>query len=394
MPDFHSHFRLGLLAALAAGLYTMAGLLVPLWAVAIDLSPQAVGLVAGAGSLVPMLLAVPAGALAGRLGAQRLLGLAAVLAIGAALAGPFARDVTTLVAIQLLGGLGRAIVWMAAQTYLVQLGNGAAGARRAVLFSFASMFGTLLSPLVVGLVVQEAGYAAAFLTVGAAYAVLVLVNARLPAPAVNAHTDGAASPRVAVRVAAELAQSRGMPLVLLGTFLRFASGSLRLAFFPLYLDGLGLPPLAIGLLVGFGNLVSVGGVLAAGPLLARLGPLRLLYLALLLALGALAATPIATSLLLLGFLSAFWGIGMGLSLPALLHQIGQGARAGEQGLAVGLRQTVNEAAALASPLSLGLASVWVGVDGGFYLVGGGLAALALGGLIEASRRGDLRDESL
>lgn len=84
--------------------------------------------------------------------------------------------------------------------------------------------------------------------------------------------------------------------------------------------------------MSFGNLVSVGEVLAVRPLLTRLGSLRLLYLALLLALGAPAATPVATSLLPLGCLSPLWSIGMGLSLLALLLQIGQGARPGNRAL--------------------------------------------------------------
>src|SRR5712692_2583964 len=362
--------QLGLVALLAAGLYTMAALLVSLWAVSLDVSPSGVGVVAASGSVAPLLLAVPVGAAAGQLGTRRLLAVAAVLAVVAALATPLARDRDSLVAVQLLGGLGRAMAWMMAQVHLVQLGGGPAGARRAVTFSFAAMLGTLLGPLLVGVVVHVAGYEATFLTVAGAYGLLAAVAAGLPAAPVGRYPRRGVSPRLAFHAALSLALGSGIGLVLLGTFLRFASGSLRLSFFPLYLHELGLSPLPIGLLVGFGNLVLLGAVFAAGPLLARCGPLRLLYLALLLALGALAATPMATSLLLLASCSALWGVGMGLSLPALLQEIAEDAVPRDRGVVMGLRQMVNEAAALVSPLALGLASARIGLDGGFYLVGG------------------------
>jgi MFS family permease len=242
------------------------------------------------------------------------------------------------------------------------------------------MLGTLLSPFVVGFVVEGGGHAAAFGTAAAAYALLALVGARLPAPDPQARPEPPPSPQVgAPRLA-----SRGMALVLLGTFLRFACGSLRLAFFPLYLAGLGYSPLAIGLLVGLGNLVSVGGAPLARPLLARLGSPRLLYVALCVGLTALALTPLGTGALPLVGLAALWGLGMGLSLPALLQQIADGTRREDRGLAIGLRQTVNEAAALSTPVALGLISTRIGIEGGFYAVGGGLALLALGGLVCAT----------
>ena len=383
-PDW----RLALASGMAAGLYTMVGLLVPLWAGTLGASPREVGLLVGAGAVLPMLLAVPAGASVGRLGAPRLLVVAALLAMVGTLAIPFERDPTRLVLLQLVGGLGRAIAWMAVQTYLVQLGGGPDGTRRAVVFSCASMLGTLLSPFVVGVVVEAGGHAAAFGTAAAAYALLALVGVRLPAPDPQAGLDPRPSPPVEPRPSplgsAPRLASRGMALVLLGTFLRFACGSLRLAFFPLYLAGLGYSPLAIGLLVGLGNLVSVGGAPLARPLLARVGSPRLLYVALCVGLTALALTPLGTGALVLVGLAALWGLGMGLSLPALLQQIADGTRREDRGLAVGLRQTVNEAAALTTPVALGLVSTRIGIDGGFYAVGGALALLALGGLVCAA----------
>jgi MFS family permease len=343
------HWQLALVAGMAAGLYTLVGLLVPLWAVTLGAAPAQVGLLVGAGAVLPMLLAVPAGASVARLGAPRLLVLAALLALVGTLAIPFERDLTRLVLLQLVGGLGRAIAWMAAQTYLVQLGGGPDGARRAVVFSCASMVGTLLSPFVVGLVVGGWGYEAAFGVAAVAYALLALGGARLPTPAAKAQAPlaphSSATAEAAIPLAlhptatespfapgppppgrARLLASRSAMLVLLGTFLRFACGTLRLTFFPLFLAGLGYAPLAIGLLVGLGNLVSVGGAPLARPLLGRLGSLRLLYVALCVGLTALALTPLGTAALPIVGLAALWGLGMGLSLPALLQQIADGTR--------------------------------------------------------------------
>jgi len=70
-------------------------------------------------------------------------------------------------------------------------------------------------------------------------------------------------------------------------------------------------------------------------------------------------------------LAALRGWGLGLGLPALLQQMADGTRPEDRGLAIGLRQTVNEAAALTTPVALGLASTRIGIEGGWLKGHGG-----------------------
>jgi predicted MFS family arabinose efflux permease len=234
------------------------------------------------------------------------------------------------------------------------------------------MAGPLVTALAAGWLADQAGYGVAMATAAAGYVGLIAVALMLPKPhAAPADGDSAAA------VAVTLMRSPRMIAVLAATFLRFANGPLRLTFLPLYLVGLGFSPSLIGFYVALGNLVGTLGALFAGPLLGRFGSDALMHGSIILALTTLALTPLASGTFGISLSAVLWGIGMGLSLPALLQETAKAAGATRRGAAMGLRQMVSEASALICPVLLGVASAGLGVSGGFYVVGGLLSALAV-----------------
>ncbi len=366
------HVELWPLGFLSIGLYAMVGLLVPLYAGTLGIAPLEIGILAGAGSLLPMLFAFPCGHACDAVGPRRVIALAAAAAAASTVALWLARDFYALLALQLVGGFARATCWMGAQAHIATVDDGAAGRQRTLAFSFAAMAGPLVSALAAGWIADKAGYGVAMATAAAGYVGLVGVALLLPGtPAAPRGGDSAAS------IAVTLLRSRRMVGVLAATFLRFANGPLRLTFFPLYLVGLGLSPSMIGFYVALGNLVGTLGAPLAGPLLARIGSNGLMHASIILALGTLALTPLASGAVGISVSAVLWGIGMGMSLPALLQETAKAAGAGRSGAAMGLRQMVSEASALICPVLLGIASARLGVEGGFYVVGGLLSALAV-----------------
>src|SRR4051812_9438229 len=143
-----------LLGALGSGGFVLLQFLVPLWTGALGAPPGALGFVAGAGSLLATMLTVPAGALVDR-GRTRpvLAGAALLAALGAALS-PLVPDYWWLVPLQLGGGLGRTVAWVATQAYLIQTTPSPQLPRRTTLFSLASNGGSFLAPVLGGLIVE------------------------------------------------------------------------------------------------------------------------------------------------------------------------------------------------------------------------------------------------
>jgi MFS family permease len=366
------HVELWPLGFLSIGLYAMVGLLVPLYARTLGIAPLEIGVLAGAGSLLPMLFAFPCGHACDAVGPRRVIALAAAVAAASTMALYLARDFYGLLCLQLLGGFARATCWMGAQAHIATASDGAEGQRQTIAFSFAAMAGPLVTALLAGWIADHAGYGVAMATAAAGYVGLLAVALALPRTEMTPPAE-----RRAMSVAVALLRSRRMFAVLAATFLRFANGPLRLTFLPLYLAGLGQSPSLIGFYVALGNLVGTLGAPLAGPLLARIGSNAVMHASIILALGTLALTPVASGTVGISLSAMLWGIGMGVSLPALLRETAKAAGAGRSGAAMGLRQMVTEASALVCPVLLGIASARLGVSGGFYVVGGLLTALAV-----------------
>jgi predicted MFS family arabinose efflux permease len=366
------HVELWPLGFLSIGLYAMVTLLVPLYARTLGMPSLQLGILAGAGSLLPMFFAFPCGRACDAVGPRRIIALASTAAAASTLAFWLAQDFYAFLGLQLVGGFARATCWMGAQAHVAAIGDGPDGRRRTIAFSFAAMAGPLVTALAAGAVADVAGYGVAMATAAGGYVILVGVALFLPGAPIEKPTGQSAA-----AMAVALLRSRRMIVVLAATFLRFANGPLRLTFFPLYLVGLGLSPAMIGFYVALGNLFGTIGAPLAGPLLSRVGSNILLHASIVLSLGTLALTPLATGAVGISVSSVLWGIGMGLSLPALLQETATAAGPGRRGAAMGLRQMVSEAAALTGPVLLGIASASLGVEGGFYLVGGLLCALAV-----------------
>jgi MFS family permease len=372
---------------LAAGAFTLFQFLVPLWVQALGASPATLGLIVGTGSLLPTVLTVPAGALIDRRGARSILAVAALLAGAAGALYPLASDYWWVLPVQLAAGLGRTIAWVGAQAYLIQVTPSAALPRRTAVFGFAAAGGNFVTPIVGGILIDAAGYGAAFGFGAAAYALLTAITLMLPTPTL---ATGAAPPGnlwTAYRRAGALLLRAGMALLLLGTVLRLAVNSIRNAFWPLYLLEQAIMPATIGLLFGAGNLCGVLATATTGRLQPWLGAGPLLFLALGGSAAAILLTPTQHGVWPLALLGLLWGIGIAITLPPLMTLVAQSTRPAERGLGTALRNTGNEWSIMLSPVIFGFIAERAGLAETFAISGSVLLLVAGAGLLWARRLG-------
>ena len=155
-----------LYATYATGLTTnaltlMLKVIVPLWALRLDMSPTLIGLAVGAGGLMPFLLSIHGGVLMDKFGTRRVNLVFAVVATVTVALYPLLPWVSALIALQLVSGLASNVGWMGAQALIVQYAPGDTSA--IARFSMASRLGNLGAPVLTGLVWDVLGPLGTFL---------------------------------------------------------------------------------------------------------------------------------------------------------------------------------------------------------------------------------------
>jgi MFS transporter, DHA1 family, inner membrane transport protein len=364
-----------LTGAYGLAMFTFAGFLVPLRARELGASYDLIGLIVGAAAIAPALLSVPAGAVMDRLGPKRALLLSA--AAGAALASlfPLVQDVRWFLVLQPALGAAINLGHVASQGYITGLAR--SPEERVALTGRFSAFANIAqmgAPLLAGAAAQVVGFGPAMLVPAGYAAVFVLFTLALPAT--PPPPDDVARPAgVGLRSAVALTRIRDIQVALLLTFVRLWTSLIFYSFLPVLLVEHGMEPGVTG------TVVAIAGLVAAMVAPTTAYWTRLLSRVALSVLGLgsgavwLVLAPQLTTLPGVVAIPVLVGVGAGVSLPLLLSIISDGAPPGQQGVAHGLRNTVNQSAATAAPVVVGALISGLGMTLGF--VTGGLAAAAL-----------------
>lgn len=373
----------GLVATYLCGFFSlsllqMTALATPLLGGAIGVPAATLGILAGSRSLVPLIYSIHIGALMDVVGVRRvMLTFSLVCAVLPPLY-PLTSSVPLLIALQLVLGLASAIVWMAAQTAIARLSGG--DTRHTGRFSFVTVIGTVLAPLLLGTAWERGGVWGGYGLIGL-WGAMLTGSALLFVP--RSATSGRglrlrdAIPRSAAYGRAwSMLREPVAAFIMACTFLRLASFGILESFYPVLLQQNGHSPAVIGALVAIGNLASSPAALAAGwwVRVCR-SEVAALVASIALSIGAITVVPLLGPAWQLGLAMAVFGFGIGVSLPLMLTMLARGVAADEQGIAAGLRGTVNRLAAFVVPVLMGLIAQTAGVEASFWLVGGLLLML-------------------
>jgi MFS family permease len=382
---------------LSMGQMDLLQFIVPLWALHLGASATEVGIVAGARSVLPFILAIHGGVLMDRLGTRRIMAASAISMIVSAPLFPGLPWIPALVVLQLVTGYATTIAWVGSQTVIAQVCRGDTGYLGR--FNFAGRVGTFLAPILMGLLWDFTNPWLTFLFVGlwaAALLALVILTEDSGPPARQAarlsEPDGgppAASRSARLRAvlpkgsdylatfALVLIPAIGISVA--GSFLRNTTSAVQGSIYVVYLNDIGLTGTAIGALFAAIEGASAIGALLAGRVARRLSAYTLLLVTTALGIFLINMTPLLGGIFALLFAAQILrGLIQGVNQPVLFGIQARAAGPHRQGATVALRVTVNRFVSMTLPPIMGIIADSAGIEMSFYLLGGVLLAMTAG----------------
>jgi len=374
-----SEIRLAVLIALLALLDLMVMLLavplIPRWEQTAHLSHTQSGAILGAYGTAVLVLSLPAGHLADRLGARRLTIAATILFAATTPLYAFAGSFAELLSLRLAGGLFSAVSWTAGLAWLVASVPVTHRLRTIAAVNAAASGAAVVGPLVGGPVTAALGIRPTMLGVGAVTVAVALWALLEPNHGAEERGD-LRSPRSALRQGLREPLFRQANLAML--FIAVAASALALLA-PLHLHGLGVGARDIGWTFTAGAITSAAVALSLGRLggtpdrrrIARIGCAGATVVCAYLALG-LSALPYGAGVV------AFNGVATLLWISTYPMCSDAATRAGiGQGIALGLLNTTWAFGATVAPVAAGLVADHA--DAGLAL-----GAIAVAGLATAA----------
>jgi MFS family permease len=341
-------------------------------------SDPAIGAAVAGYAVIGLLLAIPSGRMLDRLPQHQLL-IAALLGLAVSTATmPLTRSVLVLSLLMLLNGAFGMWVWLLLQSMVTRAAEGEQRRRQLALFSLTWGIGLAGGPSVGALVYDATDFTWLCLIVSAL--TLVAALSGFAVPPVPPVADGDQEHDVAPGLRGALRRSLDNPIlvtVLISSFINLFVFSMRISFYPVYLERAGVALTEIGLLlsvIGFSSL-AVRGILPAVE--RRFGTLRILIWSTWSAILGAASIPLTTRTEVLIAGAVLIGIGLGANPPITVNLVAEHSDERDRGLAVGLRMVSNRAAQVTQPLVFGGIAGVVGLGLAFPLSGALLAVMTV-----------------
>ncbi len=365
-------------------MYHIVSVIMPLWAVMLGASPLMIGVVIGSRQVLPMLFAIHGGALMDRLGTRRMLVAFGLIGMATPVLFPMFPWVGAAIALQMISGLAESINWIGAQALVGQAMKG--HPTYAGRLSFALRMGNLSAPPLIGAAWDLLGPWGAFgflsLWVGGGLIAALVLPAGTGMSQIAAtqtrHTWRDLVPRLSDYIAAlRLLAIPAILLVMASTVLRHSGTAIQGSFYVVYLEQIGITGTSIGLLLGAFGVVGALGSLTPG-MLARFIPTHWLLIAATLgSIAFMAVTPLLGTFALLLIAIGLRGGVQGASMTLMISITAQSAGTGAQGKAVAVRITANRFTSMLVPVIMGAVVEAVGLENGFFIIGGVAVAATL-----------------
>ncbi len=365
-------------------MYHIVSVIMPLWALMLDASPLMIGVVIGSRQVLPMLFAIHGGALMDRVGTRRILLFFGAVGMAAPILFPVFPWVAAAIVLQMISGLAESVNWIGAQALVGQAMKG--HPVYAGRLSVALRMGNLSAPPLIGAAWDLLGPWGAFgflsLWVGGGLIAALVLPAGAGVPA-----EAGPRPRITWRdfvprpsdyiAAFRLLAIPAILLVMATTVLRHSGTAIQGSFYVVYLEQIGITGTSIGLLLGVFGVVGAFGSLTPGPLGRFIPTHWLLIAATLGSIVFMAVTPLLGSFALLLIAIGLRGGVQGMSMTLMISITAQAAGADAQGKGVAVRITANRLTSMLVPMIMGAVVEAVGLENGFYIIGGVAAAATL-----------------
>lgn len=362
-------------------------IVIPLWALSLEPSPWAFGIVIGARSLLPGLLSIHGGVLMDRLGARQVMLFFAVIGLIVPVLFPLLPWIWVAGILNLVIGLTSTMNWVGAQTLVGQVIRSDPSLTWRV--TFCNRLGHFVSPILAGAAWDAFGPWGGF-GVTLIWAVLFMAAA-LMLPRGNGTAKTASDlnarrfrlrdllPRLEdyTRAFALL----GIPIVAVvvaGSVLNISTGAIQLSFFIAYMEKIGFTGTLIGIIFASLNLFGLVGTANVTRIARRIGDVLLLNVTVVASIVVITVTPLLGAFLPLLIVTALRGFAQGIGQPLMIMIPSKLVPSGSQGTLVGLRISLNRLMQTVLPPVMGGVVTLVGLENSFYVVGGILLAITCG----------------
>ena len=366
-------------AFFTGNLLPMVSVVMPLWALELGAGPLVIGLIISSRQVLVVTLSIHGGALQDRLGPRRVimvLGLAGAAAVGLI---PVFAFIWAAIVLQMLSGFAESTNWIGAQALVGRLLKGQpvyAGRLTA-----SARTGGFIGPVLTGLAWEHFGPFAAFgfvalwIVCGAA-AAWFLPDERSAKPGETSTRAGDMMPKLSdYKTAFRLLLLPAVALVIMATVMRQTGTGIQSSFYGVWLKEIGFTAGTIGFLIGFSSAVAAGSALTIGPWSRRFADHWVLLAMIVIAIVAIAITPLLDTLALLIVAIAIRGFGQGLNLPLMMSIAARAVGLELQGRVAALRISFNRFGGAVVPLAMGALAEVIGLEYAFYVVGAGGVAL-------------------
>jgi MFS family permease len=381
-------------AIYTAGLFSMGYVdfyifLMPLYGLSLGMSASQIGLLVGARSFLAVFFSIHVGVLMDKFGTRRVTLFFIWTGICLAPIFPLVPWFWPLLLMQTINGGALTFAWAGSQTLIAQLADGDAGYIGR--FSFFARIGTTLAPMIAGAAWDLGGVWPAYM-VGAAWGVILTIALiwAPEAPGTSEPRQPHPSSRFRFRLREFLPRLSdyiecfallAIPAVastMAIIFLRTATNGVQYSLYVVYLHGIGLIGITIGVLFAASEIASGIGALFAGWAMRRGDPQRTMLSGTVLTIVFICVTPFLGGIYVL-LLAAQFARGwlQGVVQPMMFSVQAKAVGRYRQGSIVGLRQTMNRMSTIIVPPLMGAIADWFGTTPSFVIFGVFLTLLCI-----------------
>lgn len=329
--------------------------ILPLYSKIFSVSTALVGFLLTAQMLPRVFVNVPAGRLADKWGANRLLVVSAGIITLSAIGGALTTNYTLFLVTRLLQGVGTGISHTAGFTYAATISTPSNRAQFVTLYQGSFLLGLGIGPVIGGLISQYFGYQASFMFYAMiALGVALWVHRQLPDPRKNLKKEKPSSeekPRPSMR---QLLRHPGILLVsLIGLASGYTRGGTRNMAISLQGYAMGMSESQIGLVLSGVFLMTVLALVLMSAMADRFDRKRVIAFSWGLIAIVIVIMANAQSYVLFFLSTAIYGLlaGVGSAIPAAY--VADVADEQSRGTAIGVFRTFSDGGAVLGPLAMG-----------------------------------------
>ncbi len=339
-----------------------ARVILTLYALELDASPFAVGVLGGMFYLMPLLLSLPIGALADRYGSRGLLMAGALCGIGSLVLPYFIRTLPAFYTAAALSGFALAFFHVTLQNLMGLLSEPHERARNFSNFSLVGAVTNFVGPLAAGFSIDFAGHAVACLVLSVlpVTGTILLAYRGSLLPGGSHHATGGTG------TLKSLANPDVVRMLAISSLVQLGTDVFQF-YLPIYGHAQGLSASAIGAALAAFALAAFLVRFFLARMVKRVAPDKLLAWAFYAGACGFVLVPFTGSALTLGIASFIFGFGMGVGTPLTVMLMYSYSAQGRSGQTLGLRLTASNLMRVVGPVIFGAVGSAIGLPPVFWI---------------------------